>query len=149
LNSQLTITEPNGWIQWEEVDHTAFCTDAVPEPVAITRLRESVIEAMLKLGLWPFAPQCVYDEVSANGFTDVVRETYTTVGKDHMRPIAQKWVTGVMRALVPPSMVVTGQADDIDQARLIVEGLVREFETHCESATALVNFGVTIGRRMN
>jgi hypothetical protein len=36
-----------------------------------------------KLGLWPFAPQRVYDEISANGFADVVRETYTTAGKEH------------------------------------------------------------------
>lgn len=103
---------------------------------------------MLKLGLWPFAPQCVYDQISAHGFTDVVRETYTTAGKDHMRPFAQKWVAGVMRALTPPSMVVIGQAEDLKQARGIVDGLVREFEAHCESATALVNFGVTVGRRV-
>jgi hypothetical protein len=108
-----------------------------------------VIEAMLKLGLWPFAPQRVYDEISANGFADVVRENYTTAGKEHMRPIAKKWVAGVMRALVPPSMVAIGQAEDTTQARGIVEGLVREFEAHCESATALVNFGVTVGRRVD
>ena len=48
---QVTNPEPNGWIQWEEVDHTAFCTDATSELAAVTRLRECVIEAMLKLGL--------------------------------------------------------------------------------------------------
>lgn len=103
---------------------------------------------MLKLGLWPFAPQRVYDEISANGFADVVRETYTAAGKDHMRPFAQKWVAGVMRALAPPSMVVTGQAEDIVQARGIVDGLVRQFEAHCQNATALVNFGVTVARKV-
>ncbi|CAG7935500.1 unnamed protein product [Penicillium nalgiovense] len=149
LANARALLKPNGWIQWEEVDHTAFCTDATPELAAITRLRECVIEAMLKLGLWPFAPQRVYDEISANGFADVVRETYTTAGKEHMRPIAKKWVAGVMRALVPPSMVAIGQAEDTTQARGIVEGLVREFEAHCESAMALVNFGVTVGKRVD
>lgn len=115
----------------------------------ITRLRECVIEAMLKLGLWPFAPQRVFDEISAYGFADVVRETYTTAGKEHLRPIAQKWVAGVMRALVPPCMVAIGQAEDTRQARGMTEQLVREFEAHCETATALVNFGVTVGRRVN
>ncbi|KAJ5034553.1 hypothetical protein NUH16_005992 [Penicillium rubens] len=139
LANARTLLKPNGWIQWEEVDHTAFCTDATSELAAVTRLRECVIEAMLKLGLWPFAPQRVYDEISANGFADVVRET----------SLLLKWVAGVMRALVPPSMVAIGQAEDTTQARGIVDGLVREFEAHCESETALVNFGVTVGRRVD
>ncbi|KAF4762447.1 hypothetical protein HAV15_007720 [Penicillium sp. str.  len=143
------LLKPNGWIQWEEVDHTSFCTDAVPEPEVITRLRECVIEAMLKMGLWPFAPQRVFDEISANGFADIVRETYTTVEKEYLQPIAQKWVAGVMGALVPPCMVVIDQADNITQAREMTDKLVREFEAHCETATALVNFGVTVGRRVN
>ncbi|OQE04198.1 hypothetical protein PENSOL_c001G01363 [Penicillium solitum] len=124
------LLKPNGWIQWEEVDHTSFCTDAVPEPEVITRLRECVIEAMLKMGLWPFAPQRVFDEISANGFADVVRETYTTVEKEYLQPIAQKWVAGVMGALVPPCMVVIDQAEDITQAREMTDKLVREFEAH-------------------
>jgi hypothetical protein len=33
-----------------------------------------------------------------------------------------------MRALVPPSMVAIGQAEDTTQARGIVDGLVREFK---------------------
>ncbi|EKV06359.1 MFS transporter, putative [Penicillium digitatum Pd1] len=144
LANARALLKPNGWIQWEEVDHTAFCTDAVLEPAAITRLRECVIEAMLKLGLWPFAPQRVYDVIHTSGFTDVVRETYTTAGKKYLRPTAQIWVAGVMRALVPPSMVVIGQAEDTRQARGITEKLIGEFEAHCESATALVNFGVTL-----
>lgn len=115
----------------------------------ITRLRECVIEAMLKMGLWPFAPQRVFDEISANGFVDVVRETYTTAGKEYLQPIAQKWVAGVMGALVPPCMVVIDQAGDITQAREMTDKLVREFEVHCETAMALVNFGVTVGRRVN
>jgi hypothetical protein len=104
---------------------------------------------MLKLGLWPFAPQRVYDEISAGGFADVVRETYTTLGKDHMRATAQKWVAGVMCALVPASMVVTGEAADLNEARGMVDELVGEFEVHCQSARALVNFGVTVGRRVD
>ncbi|KAJ9488542.1 hypothetical protein VN97_g4769 [Penicillium thymicola] len=149
LTNARALLKPNGWIQWEEVDHTSFCTDAVPEPEVITRLRECVIEAMLKLGLWPFAPQRVFDEISACGFTDVVREIYTTSGKEHLRPIARKWVAGVMRALVPPCMVASSQAENTKQARGMTEQLVREFEDHCETATALVNFGVTVGRKVS
>ncbi|KAJ5129718.1 uncharacterized protein N7515_005757 [Penicillium bovifimosum] len=104
---------------------------------------------MLKLGMWPFAPQLVYDEISAGGFADVVRETYTTLGKDHLRATAQKWVAALMRALMPASMVVTGEARDEDEARGVVEGLAGEFEAHCQSARALVNLGVTVGRRVD
>lgn len=104
---------------------------------------------MLKLGLWPFAPQRVFDEISACGFTDVVRETYTTSGKEHLRSIAREWVAGVMRALVPTCMVASSQAQNIKQARELTEQLVREFEVHCETATALVNFGVTVGRKVS
>ncbi|KAJ5776549.1 uncharacterized protein N7511_001560 [Penicillium nucicola] len=146
-NTSSTIAEPNGYLQWEEVDHTAFCTDSVPEIPAITQLRQSVIGAMLKLGLWPFAPQRVHHQVSAGGFRDIRRVTYTTVGNEGMRGVSQKWVAGVIRALVPASMVVTGEATDEGQAREVVERLVEEFDDHCVGARVLVNFGVIVGRR--
>ncbi|KAJ5550544.1 Methyltransferase type 12 [Penicillium sp. DV-2018c] len=149
LASARALLRPNGWIQWEELDDTAYCTDAIPEPAAITSLRQSLRDAMLKLGMWPFATQLVYDEISADGFADVVRETYTTLGKDHLRATAQRWVAGSMRALVPASMVVTGEAKDEDEAREIVEELIGQFEAHCQSARALVNLGRTVGRRVD
>lgn len=102
---------------------------------------------MLKLGLWPFAPQRVFDEISAGGFDHVGRETYTTVGKQHLHPIAPKWVAGVMRALVPGSMIVIGQAKSEDEAKAKVEVLVGEFLKHCEDALPLINYGVTVGQR--
>jgi len=102
---------------------------------------------MLSLGLWPFAPKRVHDEISAGGFCDVVHETYTTKGKDHLRGVSQMWVAGVMRALVPASMVVNGEAKSEAQAREMVEGLVGEFNAHCDHARAMVNFGVVVGRR--
>jgi hypothetical protein len=104
---------------------------------------------MLTLGLWPFAPKRVHDEISAGGFCDVVHETYTTHGKDHLRAVSQLWVSGVMRALVPPSMVVTGEAKGEVQAREMVEELVGEFNEHCDHARAMVNFGVVVGRRVD
>jgi hypothetical protein len=102
---------------------------------------------MLTLGLWPFAPKRVHEEISAGGFCDIVHETYTTTGKEHLRGVAQKWVAGVMRALVPPSMVVTGEAKSEAGAREMVEGLVAEFNEHCDHARAMVNFGVVVGRK--
>lgn len=143
----LTRPEPNGWIQWEEVDHTTFCTNKVPELHAITKLRNYTIDAMLKLNLWPFAPQRVYDEISAGGFQHIRRETYTTVGNEHLHGIAPKWVAGVMLALVPASLVVNGQAKNEEEAKAKVEVLIREFEKHCEDALPLVNYGVTVAQR--
>lgn len=102
---------------------------------------------MLKLGLWPFAPQRVYDEISASGFRNICRETYTTLEKEHLHAIAPKWVAGVMRALVPASMVVNGQAKNEEEAKAKVEVLIREFEKHCEDALPLVNYGVTVAQR--
>lgn len=143
----LTSPEPEGWIQWEEVDHTTFCTNKLPENPAITKMRNTTIDAMLKLGLWPFAPQRVYDEISAARFQNVRRETYTTVGKEHLHETASKWVANVMRAMVTPSMVVNGQAKSEEEAKAKVEVLIREFEGHCEDALPLVNFGVTVAQR--
>lgn len=140
--------EPNGWIQWEEVDHTTFCTNKLPELPAITKLRNYIIDAMLKLNLWPFAPQRVYDEISTGGFQHIRRETYTTTGKEHLHGIAPKWVAGVMRALVPTSLVVNGQARNEEEAKAKVEVLIAEFEKHCEDgALPLVNYGVTVAQR--
>lgn len=104
---------------------------------------------MLHLGLWPFAPRRVHEEVLAGGFDNVVYETYTAVDKDHLRDVARKWVAGVIRALVPPSLLVTGEAATETQAREIVEGFVREFNVHCQHAKALVNLGVVVGRRVD
>jgi len=110
-------------------------------------MRNAAIDAMLKLGLWPFAPQRVYDEVSAARFRNVCRETYTTVGKEHLHEVATKWVGNVMRAMVPQSMVVNGQAKNEEEAKAKVEVLIREFEKHCEDALPLVNYGVTVAQR--
>lgn len=104
---------------------------------------------MLRLGLWPFAPKRVHEEVLVGGFDNVVYDTYTTVDKDHLRDVARKWVVGVMRALVPASLLVTGEAVDDLQARQIVEGFVQEFNAHCQNARALVNLGVVVGRRVD
>lgn len=102
---------------------------------------------MIKLGLWPFAPQTVYDEICAGGFQNVHRETYTTEGKEHVYGIATRWVAGVMRALVPGSMVALGQARDEEEARKKVDLLIGEFEEHCRDALALASLGVTVGQR--
>lgn len=139
--------EPNGYIQWEEIDTTSFCTNKLPELPAITTMRNTVSDAMLKLGLWPFAPQTVYDEICAGGFHNIHRETYTTEGKEAVYGTATKWVAGVMRALVPTSMVALGQAEDQEEARRKVGVLVGEFEEHCTDALALVSLGVTVGQR--
>ncbi|KAJ5661902.1 Methyltransferase type 12 [Penicillium maclennaniae] len=147
LKNARDLLTPNGWIQWEEVDHTTFCTDKLPEHPAITKLRNATIDAMLKIGMWPFAPQRVFDEISKAQFQNVRRETYTTVGKEHLHEIAPKWVANVMRALVPPSMVVNGQARNEEEAKAKVEVLIRQFEEHCEGALPLVNLGVTVAQR--
>lgn len=112
-------------------------------------MRQSVINAMLTLGLWPFAPKRVHEEILIGGFTDVVNETHTTKGKDHLRDISQKWVAGVMRALVPPSMRVTGEAKTDFLAREMVDTMIDEFDAHCQHARAMVNLGVTVGRRVD
>lgn len=110
-------------------------------------MRNTVIDAMLKLNLWPFAPPTVYEEIRTGGFNNVHRETYTTEGKEHLYAIAPKWVTGVMRALVPQSMVVLGQAGSEEEAKGKTEGLIGEFEEHCRGALALASFGVSVGQR--
>lgn len=104
---------------------------------------------MLKLGLWPFAPQTVYEEICAGGFHNIHRETYTTEGKEQVYGVATKWVAGVMRALVPPSMVALGQVENEEEARRKVDVLVGEFEEHCRDALALVSLGVTVGQRID
>jgi hypothetical protein len=124
-----------------------FCTNKLPELPAITQMRNAAIDAMLKLGLWPFAPQRVYEEISKAGFRNVRRETYTTLGKEHLHEIATKWVANVMRALVPSSMVVNEQARNDEEAKAKVEELIKEFEMHCQEALPLVNYGVTVGQR--
>ncbi|KAF3389312.1 hypothetical protein F1880_003559, partial [Penicillium rolfsii] len=147
LKNARSLLKPTGYIQWEEVDTKAFCTNKTPEHPAITKMRNTLRDAMLKLGLWPFAPQAVYDEICAGGFHKIHRETYTTEGKEQLYGIAVKWVAGVMRALVPPSMVVLGQAQNEEDARKKVDLLVEEFEEHCKDALALVSLGVTVGQR--
>ncbi|KAJ5669502.1 hypothetical protein N7462_010572, partial [Penicillium macrosclerotiorum] len=141
-----TLVEPDGWIQWEEVDTTCFITEASPDIPAVTAMRHSVIKAMLKLNLWPFAPQRVYNEITAGGFHNIRRETYTTVDKPSLHSVAPVWVAGVMRALVPPAMVVTGEARDEADAKAQVEILIAEFLKHSGDALPLVNYGATVAQ---
>ena len=111
-------------------------------------MRQSVTNAMLSLDLCPTAPQRVHEDILAGGFADVITETHTTNGKDHLRGISQRWVVGVMRALVTPSMLVTGEAKTEFQAREKVNALVAKFDDHCQHAKAMVNLGVTVGRKV-
>ncbi|CEO61059.1 hypothetical protein PMG11_05436 [Penicillium brasilianum] len=147
LKNARELLKPNGYIQWEEVDTTVFVTNATPELPAITTMRNTVIDAMLKLGLWPFAPPKVYDVIRTGGFHNIHKEIYTTEGKEHLHKIAPKWVAGVMRAMVPPSMLVLGQAGSEEAARGKVAVLIEEFERHCQEALALASFGVSVGQR--
>ena len=111
-------------------------------------MRMAIIRAMLKLGLWPFAPPRVYNVISAGGFRNVHRETYTTIGKPHLHEMARKWVARVMLALVPSSMITSGAAQNQNEASNMIEQLVPEFEKHCkEGAFPLVNLGVTIAQK--
>ncbi|KAJ5329784.1 Methyltransferase type 12 [Penicillium brevicompactum] len=148
LANARALLKPNGYIQWEELDHSAFCTDAVPEADVVNQMRQSVTNAMLSLDLCPTAPQRVYEDILAGGFADVITGTHTTKGKDHLRDISQRWVAGVMRALVTPSMLVTGEAKTEFQAREKVNALVAKFDDHCQHAKAMVNLGVTVGRKV-
>ncbi|KAJ5595212.1 Methyltransferase type 12 [Penicillium hispanicum] len=147
VNNAWDLLKPGGYIQWEELDTTAFCTDQTPELPAITKMRAVVSDAMQKLGLCPFAPQRVYDEISAARFQNVSCQIYTTIGKENLRPVARKWVAAVMRALVPPSMVALGEATDEQEAKRKVEVLIAEFDKHCEHALPLVNYNVVAGQK--
>ena len=143
----MTCTEPDGYIQWEEIDDTALCTDRTPESPVITRIRAIITDVMSKSGLTSSAPQRVYDEISAARFQNVSRKTYTTVGKEALRTSAQKWVIGVIRVLVTRLMVVRGDVKDEEEAKQQVEGWVAEFEKHCETAMPLVNYKVTVAQK--
>lgn len=101
---------------------------------------------MIKMGMSPFAPQRVYEELCSSEFRNVHRQIYTTRGKEYLHDAAEKWVVRVIRALVVPSMVIAGEAIDEADAKRRVDVLVAEFEKHCQQALPLINFTVVIGQ---
>ncbi|KAJ5089837.1 hypothetical protein N7532_008521 [Penicillium argentinense] len=149
LKNARDLLKPHGYIQWEEVDETAFCTDKVPELPAITQIRQSVIKAMLAMGLSPFAPKRVHEEISKGGFENIRCETYTVAGREDLRQVATKWVVNVMQALLTPALMITGEAKNKDEAEDKVEALVDEFEMHCENALPLINFSIVVAQRLD
>ncbi|CAI7637812.1 unnamed protein product [Penicillium pancosmium] len=146
LKNVRDLLKPNGYVQWEEVDITTFHTDKTPQIPAITKMSQSVRRAMIKMGMSPFAPQRVYEELCSSEFRNIHRQTYTTKGKEYLHDAAQEWVVGVIRALVVPSMIITGEAMDEAHAKSQADVLVAEFEEYCKDALPLINFTVVVAQ---
>ncbi|KAJ5267185.1 hypothetical protein N7478_009993 [Penicillium angulare] len=147
LRNARDLLKPKGYIQWEEVDTLAFCTDQTPEYPLITYLRSVVIRGMEKVGFSIYAPRHVFEEVSKGGFRESQIVRLTTVGKEHLHDEARKWVGGIIRILVKRSLLVLGEVKSEEEADGEVEKLVQQFEEHAVEALPLVNLGVVVAQR--
>ncbi|KAJ5093494.1 hypothetical protein N7456_009355 [Penicillium angulare] len=147
LKNARDLLKPMGYIQWEEVDTSAFSTNQRPEYPLITSLRAVVIRGMQKVGFCIFAPQRVFDEVLRGGFSNSQLVRHTTIGKEHLHYEAVKWVSSIIRILVTKSLFVLGEAESEKKAAGEVEKIVQRFEEHAEGALPLVNLGVVVAQR--
>jgi hypothetical protein len=107
---------------------------------------EVINHAMIMKGLSPFAPNRVFEELGDGGFRSVQRKIYTTKGKEYLHAAAEEWVIGVLRAMLIPCMLITGEAKGETEARSMVDALISEFEKHCKDAIPLINFTVILAQ---
>jgi hypothetical protein len=145
LQLRQTATEPGGYLQWDDCDTTAFCTDD-PTPIDM-EMRQIVVDAVEKLGLCGNAPQYLHQLAAQTGFVDARLYANSTADKPHLRESARTWLMQVLRALMPHAMVKSGEVVDEKKATERAERLVEEFGRHCTSALPLVNLYVLVARK--
>jgi len=145
-NPLFPVLELNGYVQWEELDTTAFCTDKVPEPAVITKIRKTAMNGLMHMKMSYMAPSQVFEELRSHQFQNVQRKAYSTRGLGYLHDVAVNWAVGVIRALIPPTMLVTGEAKDMAEAKAMVEELVIGYQEHCMTALPLVNLYMVIGQ---
>lgn len=124
-----------------------MCSDRTPELPAITRMRTIFRDGLRKAGLCPAAPQRIYDEMSAAKFQNVVQETYSAGGKDGLQPIARKWLSMGLPAVLIPILAASGEVKDEEEAKQQIEALAAEFHQHSETAQVLANYKVIVGQK--
>lgn len=140
------ILELNGWIQWEELDTTAFCTDRMPEPAVVTKVRKAAMNILMYMKMSYMAPHQVFDELRAQQFQNVRRKAYNTRGLGYLHDVALRWAINVIRAMIVPAMLTTGEAKDLAEAKEKVEELVAGYQDHCMTALPLVNLFIIVGQ---
>ncbi|KAJ5221119.1 uncharacterized protein N7469_010006 [Penicillium citrinum] len=141
-----SLLKLNGYVQWEELDTTAFCTDKVPEPAVITKIRKTAMNGLMHMKMSYMAPSQVFQELRSHQFQNVQRKAYSTRGLGYLHDVAVNWAVGVIRALIPPTMIVTGEAKDMPEAKAKVEELVIGYQEHCMTVLPLVNLYIVIGQ---
>ncbi|RHZ53460.1 hypothetical protein CDV55_103603 [Aspergillus turcosus] len=139
------LLKPGGYLQWDDCDTTAFCTDD-PTPID-TEMRQIIVDAVEKLGLCGNAPQYLHQLAAETGFVDARLYANSTADKPHLREPARTWLMQVLRALMPHAMVKSGEVEDEKKAIERAERLVEEFGRHCTSALPLVNLYVLVARK--
>lgn len=145
LQLRQTAIEPGGYLQWDDCDTTAFCTDD-PTPIDM-EMRQIVVDAVEKLGLCGNAPQYLHQLAAQTGFVDARLYANSTADKPHLREPARTWLMQVLRALMPHAMVKSGEVVDEKKAIERAERLVEGFGRHCTSALPLVNLYVLVARK--
>lgn len=139
------LLKPGGYLQWDDCDTTAFCTDD-PTPIDM-EMRQIVVDAVEKLGLCGYAPQYLHQLAAQTGFVDARLYANSTADKPHLRGPARTWLMQVLRALMPHAMIKSGEVVDEKKAIERAERLVEEFGRHCTAALPLVNLYVLVARK--
>lgn len=126
---------------------TTFTTEEDPQPLLITETNRIIGNSIAKFNLCDTPPKHIEQGAQRTSFVDVRREHFNTRSKPELTDAARAWTTGAARALIPSSLVKTGEVEEEAAARQYAEGLVGGFEEQCAGVLPLVNMEIVVGRR--
>lgn len=126
---------------------TTFATEEDPQPLLITETNRIIGNAIAKFNLCATAPEHIEQGAQRTSFVDVRREHFNTRSKPELVDAARAWTAEAVRALIPSSLVKTGEIEEEAVARQYVEGLLVGFEEQCAGVLPMVNMEMVVGRR--
>ncbi|KAL4883162.1 hypothetical protein BJY04DRAFT_226645 [Aspergillus karnatakaensis] len=146
VKNLLTIVKPSGYIQWGDYDFTYLRAGATPRP-------SPSIESWLKIfdlkNLSTTAPAVLHQSFNRAGLVNVANTSYNLYGgSEEFNRRFQKWNLQATSGVIPPVLLLTGEAKNLEDARVKTEEYLSELREHfAEGGIMDIRFGMLVGQK--
>ncbi|KAE8307948.1 S-adenosyl-L-methionine-dependent methyltransferase [Aspergillus transmontanensis] len=146
LKNVVGLLRPNGYLQWEDAD---FATAAPNRPsVETTRVIERVTGYMKEAGLSLRVSDVLMRESRNCELQDLRKYEYSPLVSPEHYPHIQLWGSQLYRAILPVSILRSGQARDKADAKEIASRMLEEMEaTYSDGIVPELRVYTVIGRK--
>ncbi|KAE8139829.1 hypothetical protein BDV38DRAFT_291111 [Aspergillus pseudotamarii] len=146
LENMIGLLRPNGYLQWEDAD---FCYTAPNRPsVEITRAINLVSEYMADAGLSLRMSNLLMREGWNLGLQGLRKYEYSTLATPEHYADIQLWCSQLLQAILPVTILRSGQTGDQTEANAIASRMLREMEAaYSDGIVPELKMFTVIGRK--